>query len=49
MNTSIKTTATHKSTGNIHNVEIYSTFVWFTDQMREVTRLDFDELFTVNN
>ena len=39
--------AKHRSTGNIHNVEVYTTLVYFIDRMETITRKEFDEFFVI--
>ena len=43
----MKTTAKHKTTGNLHEVEIYKSFVYFVNDLRLVKKSDFDEFFEI--
>ena len=39
--------AVHKSTGRVIEVEIYTSFVYFVEEIRTVSRIDFDEFYQV--
>ena len=39
--------ARHKSSGNLHEVKVYSSFVFFVNDCRTESRTDFDEFFEI--
>lgn len=39
--------AQHKTTGNLHEVQIYGTLVYFVERMETISRKEFDEYFTI--
>lgn len=39
--------AVHKSTGRMIEVEIYTSFVYFIEEIRTISRSDFDEFYKV--
>jgi hypothetical protein len=41
------TVAKHNTTGNLHNVQIYTTFVYFIDRMDQISINEFNEFFTI--
>lgn len=41
------TTIKHKSTGNTCEAEIYSSFVYLVDEMRQISKQDFNDFYEV--
>lgn len=40
-------TIKHKSTGNIYNAEMYTSFVYLIDEVRKITIDEFNDFFEI--
>jgi hypothetical protein len=43
----MKATIKHKTSGRIYKAEIYNSFVYLIDEMRKITKEDFNDFFEI--
>lgn len=45
----MKAVIKHKSTGKLYEAEIYTSFVYLVEEMREISKQDFNDFFEIDN